>query len=158
MGAQAGAVEYRLLVNGEMYVVSCQPDTPLLYILRNDLGLLGSRFGCGEGLCGACNVLLDNVAVHSCDTPMWSVGERSVVTVEGLAQEQPQIAAAFEHFQAGQCGYCLSGIQISAAALLHAEPTADETRIKAALDANLCRCGTHNRIVRAVRSLTGEPQ
>lgn len=146
--------EFRITVNAVERTVNCHPDTPLLYVLRNDLGLLGTRFGCGEGLCGACNVLLDDVAVHSCDTPMWSVGDRHVTTVEGLTEQWPQVGAAFERHQAGQCGYCLSGIQITAAALLRRDPGADEVRVRAALDANLCRCGSHNRIVRAVLSLT----
>jgi nicotinate dehydrogenase subunit A len=144
--------DFRLLVNGRSHEVNCEPETPLLYVLRNDLGLLGTRFGCGGGSCGACNVLLDDNCVHSCDTPMWVVGSRSVTTVEGLGSdaEPGVLAEAFDREQAGQCGYCLSGILMTATALLHRAPHPDETQVRNALDGNLCRCGSHNRIVRAV--------
>jgi nicotinate dehydrogenase subunit A len=120
--------------------------------LRNDLGLLGTRFGCGEGTCGACNVLLDDHCVHSCDTPVSVVGDREVTTVEGLgsASEPGALAEAFDREQAGQCGYCLSGILATTTALLRRVPRPDESQVRVALDGNLCRCGSHNRIVRAV--------
>ena len=141
-----------LTVNGVDHKVDADPDTPLLYVLRDHLGLKGTRFGCGLGQCGACHVLLDGRAVTSCDTPLWAVAGRAVTTVEGLgSDEQPHpLRQAFTEEQAAQCGYCLSGILVSAAALLAENPGADEEQVRAALDRNLCRCGSHNRIVRAV--------
>jgi nicotinate dehydrogenase subunit A len=143
-----------LTVNGEHHEVRVEPDTPLLYVLRNHLRLMGTRFGCGLGLCGTCTVLLDGHPVHSCDTPVWSVRGKSVTTVEGLAGDQPgQPAAlpqAFVDEQAAQCGYCISGILVRAAALLAGNPDPSEQEVRVALDGNLCRCGAHNRIVRAV--------
>ncbi len=144
--------DFTLTVNGNGHQVRCDPQTPLLYVLRNDLGLVGTRFGCGLGLCGACNVLLDDQPVHSCDTPIATVGAGRVTTVEGLGTvEAPSpLQQSFLEYQAGQCGFCLSGILISATALLRRTPDADEATIRSALDGNLCRCGAHNRIVRAV--------
>lgn len=143
---------YRLTVNGARVEVEAEPDTPLLTVLRNDLDLKGARFGCGSGLCGACFVQLDGVAVPSCDTPMWSVDQRSVVTVEGLAADDRlhPVQQALLDEQAGQCGYCLTGILVSAAALLDNNPRPDEQAVVEALDRNLCRCGVQRRIVRAV--------
>jgi nicotinate dehydrogenase subunit A len=142
----------RLTVNGTEHQVTAEPDTPLLYVLRNHLGLKGTRFGCGLGQCGACHVLVDGRAVTSCDLPLWAVADREVTTVEGLGGDDGPhpLVDAFVAEQAAQCGYCLSGILVTAAALLDAEPDADEERVRAELDRNLCRCGTHNRIVRAV--------
>jgi len=144
--------DFTLSVNGRDHHVRCDRETPLLYVLRNDLKLFGTRFGCGLGLCGACNVLLDERPVHACDTPMWAVGDSSVTTVEALGtQQQPgTLQRSFIEHQAAQCGFCLSGILISATALLRRHPDADEDAVRAALDDNLCRCGSHNRIVRAV--------
>ena len=145
-------------VNGASRSVEADPETPLLYVLRNDLGLVGTRFGCGANQCGACFVLMGDRAVASCDAPLWSVGRAEVTTVEGLRRDPIGIAlrGAFLEEQAGQCGYCLSGILISATALLRAHPNPSETQIRAALDRNLCRCGSHNRIVRAVRKAAAE--
>ena len=142
----------RLVVNGTTHEVVCDPDTPLLYVLRNDLGLLGAKFGCGLGLCGACNVLVDGHPVHSCDTPVWSVAGREVTTVEGLGSDgRPHpLQEAFVEQQALQCGYCTAGMLVTCAALLEREPQVDEAGVRRALDGNLCRCGSHNRIVRAV--------
>jgi nicotinate dehydrogenase subunit A len=142
----------RLHVNGAEREFVAPEDAALLHVLRNDLGLKGTRFGCGTGQCGACFVLIDGRAVAACDTPLWAAVGKRIVTVEGLgtpAVPHPVQRALLDE-QAAQCGYCLSGIQISATALLaeNPSPTADEVR--AALDRNLCRCGTHNRIVRAV--------
>ncbi len=141
-----------LEVNGKRHSVSAAPDTPLLYVLRNDLGLVGSRFGCGTGQCGACFVMVDGKALPSCDTPLWSVVGKKVVTVEGLGTngEMHPVQKALLAEQAGQCGYCISGIAVTAAAFLaqNRDPSVDE--VKAALDRNLCRCGVHNRVVRAV--------
>ena len=142
-----------LRVNGAEHSVRAHPDTPLLYILRNDLGLKGTRFGCGSGECGACYAIIEGRAVASCDTPLWSAVGKDIVTVEGLGCEGNlhPLQQAFIDEQAAQCGYCASGIMMSAAALLANNPAPTETEIRAALDKNLCRCGTHNRIVRAVQ-------
>ena len=139
-------------VNGERRSVSAAPDTPLLYVLRNDLGLVGSRFGCGNGQCGACFVIVEGKAVPSCDTPLWSVANKSVTTVEGLANgnDLHPVQKALLAEQAAQCGYCISGIAITAAALLSQNASPTEKEVRAALDRNLCRCGAHNRVVRAV--------
>jgi nicotinate dehydrogenase subunit A len=151
MSAAPGAA-VSLQVNGTTHEVHCDPDTPLLYVLRNDLGLVGAKFGCGLGLCGACNVLVDGHPVHSCDTPVWSVVGKQVTTVEGLGAggRTHPLQDAFVERQALQCGYCTAGMIVTAAALLEREPEVDETGIRRALDGNLCRCGTHNRIVGAV--------
>jgi nicotinate dehydrogenase subunit A len=142
----------RLFVNGREVAVDADPATPLLGVLRGSLGLMGTRFGCGEGACGACNVLIGGAAVASCDTPLWAAAGKEVTTVEGLGSaERPHpLQAAFIEEQAMQCGYCVSGILISAAALLSRNPDPSEAEVRAALDRNLCRCGAHNRMVRAV--------
>ncbi|HEX5493500.1 MAG TPA: (2Fe-2S)-binding protein [Mycobacteriales bacterium] len=141
-----------LTVNGVEHKVDAAADTPLLYVLRDHLGLKGTRFGCGLGQCGACHVLVDGRAVTSCDLPLWATAGRSVTTVEGLgaAGAPHPLRQAFTDEQAAQCGYCLSGILVTAAALLADNPGAGEDEVRAALDRNLCRCGSHNRIVRAV--------
>lgn len=141
-----------LTVNGERASVSADPDTPLLYALRNDLGLVGARFGCGLGLCGACVVLVDGHPTPSCDLPLWSAAGREVVTIEGLgdADEPHPVQQAILDGQAGQCGYCLSGMIVTAAALLEQNPAPTEAEVREALDRHLCRCGVQNRVVRAV--------
>ena len=141
-----------LEVNGERRSVSAGPDTPLLYVLRNDLGLVGSRFGCGSGQCGACFVMVDGKAMPSCDTPLWSVAGRKVTTVEGLSKggELHPVQKALLAEQAAQCAFCISGIAVAAAAFLSVNKNPTEAETKAALDRNLCRCGAHNRVVRAV--------
>lgn len=143
-----------LRVNGRAVSVDADPDTPLLTVLREDLGLLGSRFGCGLGLCGACFVRLDGAVVPSCNTPLWQAEGTEVVTVEGLSPDgapHPVQQAVLEN-QAAQCGFCISGIAVNAATLLDQQPDADEDTIVAALDRNLCRCGVQRRIVDAVLS------
>ena len=143
-----------LRVNGRAVSVDADPDTPLLTVLREDLGLLGSRFGCGLGLCGACFVRLDGAVVPSCNTPLWQAEGTEVVTVEGLSPDgapHPVQQAVLEN-QAAQCGFCISGIAVNAATLLDQQPDADEDMIVAALDRNLCRCGVQRRIVDAVLS------
>ena len=137
-----------LEVNGTSHEIVCDPETPLLYVLRNDLGLVGAKFGCGLGLCGACNVLVDGHPTHSCDTPVWAVAGKQVTTVEGLAGHPLQ--ETFVEEQALQCGYCTAGMIVTSAALLEREPDVEEDGVRRALDGNLCRCGAHNRIVRAV--------
>lgn len=142
----------RLQVNGAARELEAAETMPLLYALRHELGLKGTRFGCGAQQCGACHVLIDGQSLPSCDTPLWSVEGKSVLTIEGLAQDgvPHPLQQAFLDEQAGQCGYCLSGILISALALLQKQPQPDETQVRAALDPHLCRCGSHHRIVRAV--------
>lgn len=139
-------------VNGRAVSVSAPPDTPLLMVLRNDLGLVGTRFGCGLGQCGACFVRVDGRVMSSCDTPLWSVEGRSVVTIEGLAPGDTlhPVQQALLDEQAAQCGFCISGIAVAAAAFLESNPDPDEREVAQALDRNLCRCGAHRRIVRAV--------
>jgi nicotinate dehydrogenase subunit A len=146
-----------LTVNGERREVDAEPDTPLLYVLRNDLGLVGARFGCGMGLCGACFVHVDGVVVPSCDTPLWSVEGKAVVTVEGLApgDELHPVQQAMLDEQAAQCAYCVTGVIMSGAALLERTPKPDQGEVVAALDRNLCRCGAHGRMVRAVLRAAG---
>jgi len=148
----------RLYVNGTEHLLRLDPDAPLIYVLRNDLGLVGTRFGCGLGVCGACFVLVDGRAVPACDTPLWAAAGKRIVTVEGLARsgEMHAVQKAFIEEQAVQCGYCTSGLVISAAALLAENPKPSESEIRAALDRNLCRCGTHNRVVRAVQRAATE--
>ncbi|MEU0498132.1 (2Fe-2S)-binding protein [Mycobacterium sp. NPDC006124] len=147
-----------LSVNGRLEQVTTEPETALLYVLRNHLGLKGTRFGCGLALCGSCMVLVDGRPSYSCDVPVGSLAGREVTTVEGLSTpERPHpVVEALVEGQAAQCGYCISGIVVSAAALLErtADPTDEEVR--RALDGNLCRCGAHNRIVRAVLSAAAE--
>jgi nicotinate dehydrogenase subunit A len=140
-----------LAVNGTLRQVVADPDTPLLDVLRGDLGLLGSRFGCGLGLCGACAVLVDGRSVNSCDTPLWAVEGKAVTTVEGLAGDglHPVQQAVLDE-QAGQCGFCLSGMVVSAAALLAEQPRPDEAAVAAALGRHLCRCGVQRRVIAAV--------
>ena len=141
-----------LSLNGVDRLVDADPSTPLIALLRGPLGLTATRFGCGTGGCGACHVLVDGHAVTSCDTPLWAVAGKAVTTVEGLGTpENPHpLQSALIAEQALQCGYCISGILISAAALLRRRPDPTEAEVRAALDRNLCRCGAQNRIVRAV--------
>lgn len=148
----------RFQLNGAAMAVEADPDQTLLDVLRGRLGVTGPHFGCGAGECGACYVMVDGRAMASCDMPMWSVADKDVVTVEGLGTaEQPHpLQRAFVSEQAMQCGYCVSGILISAAALLKRNPSPTETEVRAALDRNLCRCGSHNRMVRAVLRAAAE--
>lgn len=143
---------FKLTVNGVPAQIMASGDTPLLYALRNDLELKGTRFGCGTGQCGACFVLIDGHAAPACDTPLWSAAGKSVTTVEGLGPSGAlhPLQESFLAEQAAQCGFCTSGILISAAALLARNPKPTENEVRAALDRNLCRCGSHNRMVRAV--------
>ena len=145
--------DYKFRVNGgAVSVDSWDPDQPLLYVLRNSLGLHGQKFGCGLGQCGACTVLVDGKAVRSCITPVKMVVNREVTTVEGLGSpEKPHpIQAAFIAEQAAQCGYCASGMIMSAKALLDETPHPTAEQVKSSLSGNLCRCGTHTRILGAV--------
>jgi nicotinate dehydrogenase subunit A len=148
----------RFRLNGVETAVEADPDRSLLELLRGQLGMTGPHFGCGANECGACNVIVGDRAVASCDTPLWSVADKDVTTVEGLGNEQQPhpLQRAFIAEQAMQCGYCVPGILMSAAALLmrNRNPSSDD--VKAALDRNLCRCGSHNRIVRAVLRAAAE--
>ena len=141
-----------LTVNGTTRAVQAKPDTPLLYVLRNDLGLVGSRFGCGSGLCGACYVLIDGRPMASCDLPASFAVGKQITTVEGLGRngDLHPVQKALIAEQAAQCAYCMSGIAVSAAALLATRKRPSEAEVRAALAKHLCRCGSHNRVVKAV--------
>jgi nicotinate dehydrogenase subunit A len=146
-------------VNGKPVSVSLANEaTPLLNVLRNELGLMGTRFGCGLEQCGCCMVLIDGTAEKSCSKPVWGVAGKNIVTIEGLGTpERPHpLQQAFLDEQAGQCGYCLSGILITAKALLDQNPSPSRPEIAAALDVNICRCGSHNRIMRAVEKAAAQ--
>lgn len=142
----------RLNVNGTSHEIDSDPETPLLYVLRNELALNGAKFGCGLGQCGSCTVMVDGKAALSCITPILLLEGRAVTTVEGLGTiDNPgPMQRAFIEEQAAQCGYCIPGIMMRAQALLQENPSADEREIRQALDFNLCRCGTHMRILRAI--------
>jgi aerobic-type carbon monoxide dehydrogenase small subunit (CoxS/CutS family) len=141
-----------LTVNGTPVTVTGDADTPLLTVLRDDLGLVGTRFGCGQGLCGACFVNVGGTVMPSCQTPVWQVEGQGVTTVEGLSRDGAPhpVQQAILDGQAAQCGFCISGIVVRAAALLDEEPDADADRIAEALERNLCRCGAQRRIIDAV--------
>ena len=138
---------HTLHVNGAERAVQADPGARLLDVLRDELGLQGTRFGCGANQCGACHVLLDDRSVAACDTPLWACAGHAITTVEALPA---RLREAFVAEQAGQCAYCSSGVLVSAAALLRAKAAPTEAEVRAALDGHLCRCGAHNRMVRAV--------
>jgi nicotinate dehydrogenase subunit A len=142
----------RLKVNGTTRPAAAEPDTPLLYVLRNDFELNGAKFGCGLAQCGACTVLVDGKATRSCVTPIGTLGQSEITTIEGLGTiEKPHpLQRAFMDEQAAQCGYCINGMIMTAKELLDRIPKPTEVDVRVALDANLCRCGTHGRIIRAV--------
>jgi len=147
----------RFKLNGGEVEIGAGPDTPLLYVLRNDLGASGTRFGCGAGACGSCMVLLDGRPVNSCDTPLSAIEGHQVTTVEGLgtpARPHP-VQQAFLELQAAQCGYCINGIMISVAALRERREPVTEAQLQEALSRHLCRCGTHGRILQAARKALG---
>ena len=139
-------------VNGEAQQVDADPDTPLLWVLRDHLHLTGTKYGCGIAMCGACTVLIDGRPARACSTPVGSLGERAVVTIEGAAARVPgrRVQAAWIAEQVPQCGYCQSGQILSAIALLEAHGVPDDAQIDAAMKGNLCRCGTYSRIRRAI--------
>jgi nicotinate dehydrogenase subunit A len=143
----------KIRVNGREHEVTAEESTPLLYALRNDLKLKGTRFGCGVGQCGACTVLLDGNAVQSCDTPVWAAAGHDITTIEGLGSggKLHPLQQAFIEEQAAQCGYCINGIIMSAAAFLKKKKEFSDDELRAALGRNLCRCGTHVRILRAIK-------
>ncbi len=148
----------RFRLNGVETDVDTDPDSALLDVLRGRLGMTGAHFGCGANECGACNVMVGDRAVAACDTPLWSVAEKDITTPEGLgsAQAPHPLQRAFIAEQALQCGYCVSGILMSAAALLKRNPNPSREDVTTALDRNLCRCGSHNRMVRAVLRAAAE--
>ena len=143
---------FTVAVNGHHRQVKADADTPLLYVLRNDLDLKGPRFGCGLGQCGACTVIIDGKAIRSCITPLSTVGSKEVTTLEGLGSTRAphKIQQAFIDAQAAQCGYCINGMIMTAKAFLDQNPRPSEDAVRRALNGNLCRCGTHPRIVNAV--------
>jgi nicotinate dehydrogenase subunit A len=143
----------KLTVNGREHTVDAEPDTPLLYVLRDDLGLNGAKFGCGLGQCGACTVIVDGAAVFSCLMPITLLPGRQVTTIEGLgtADSPGLVQRAFIAEQAAQCGYCIAGMVMRTQALLARTPDPSEQQIRDGLNPNLCRCGTHTRILAAVR-------
>jgi nicotinate dehydrogenase subunit A len=147
-----------LRVNGEKRRVAVEPDTALLYVLRDQLALGGPKFGCGLGQCGACTVVVDGTAIRSCVTPASTIGTKSVTTVEGLGTEEhpSPLQRAFIAEQAAQCGYCIPGMVMTASALLEKKPHPSDAEIRTAMDGNLCRCGTHLRIIRAIKRAAGE--
>ena len=153
------ANKYSLTVNGQKHEIESDPDTPLLYILRNDLKLKGTKFGCGGGVCGACTVIMDGLAIFSCDTPIWSIDDKKIETIEGISQDgiHPLQELLIDE-QAGQCGYCLSGIIMKVKAITDDDPTKSVDDIANELDRNLCRCGSQLRILNAVKKyLDGKP-
>ncbi len=145
--------EIVITVNGKTHTVQAAPDTPLLYVLRNELGLSGPHFGCGTEKCGACMVLIGAKASPSCKVPVSEVGDARITTLEGLTEDEQvhPVQQAFLEEQAAQCGYCTNGMIIATTALLWETPHPTDTQIRQALDGNLCRCGSHLRIMRAVR-------
>jgi len=150
--------EFQLTINGATRRANVEPDTPLLYILRNDLELNGPRFGCGLSQCGACTVLVDGRPTRSCVTAVSSLGAKRITTLEGLGSKDRlhPLQKAFIEEQAAQCGYCTNGMIMTAKALLDKTPKPTEAQIRKALAANFCRCGTHNRVVRAVQRAAKE--
>lgn len=151
---------FDLEINGRSMSVQADAGQSLLDVLRNTLGLRATRMGCGQGQCGACRVMVDGHAVASCETPMWSVQGKQVTTVEGLGNRSSPhpLQTAFVEEQAMQCGFCTSGILIAAAALLQRQPHPDRQDIVQALDGHLCRCGAHNRVVRAIEKVARRSQ
>ena len=147
-------------VNGRQHTVDADGEAPLLYILRNDLKLKGARFGCGSGACGACTVVIDGKAVQSCDISLAAAAGKRITTIEGIGsiEEMHALQRAFVEEQAAQCGYCTSGIIMTAYALLARSAQPSETEIRVALDGNICRCGTHARILRAIQRAAGAVQ
>ncbi len=146
---------FNLNINGTNQEIECDPDTPLVYVLRNDLKLKGTKFGCGDGLCGACTVISDRKAIFSCDTPVWSIKDKKIQTIEGISNNSKlhPIQESLIDEQGGQCGYCLSGIIMRAKAFIENNPNSSISDIANDLDRNLCRCGSQSRILRALEKV-----
>lgn len=147
------AEKHQIHINGSAHTITSDPDRSLLSVLREELNLTGSKYGCGEGQCGACTVLIDGKPARSCITPVGSVEKKQIVTIEGLSPEGPlhPVQAAFLEEDALQCGYCTSGMILSAVGLLKRNPAPSEPEILSAMQGNVCRCGTYRRIVRAIQ-------
>jgi nicotinate dehydrogenase subunit A len=147
-----------LMINGTARTIAASPDTPLLYVLRGELGLNAAKYGCGLGQCGACTVMVDGAAVFSCVTPVLLLEGRRITTIEGLgtADALGPMQRAFIAEQAAQCGFCIPGMMMRAQALLERDPDATDSTIRAELEPHLCRCGTHMRILRAIKRAAGE--
>ena len=145
--------KYQLIVNGETLDVEAVPNTPLLWVLRDNLGLTGTKYGCGVAQCGACTVHLDGTAVRSCSTPVSTIGNKKVTTIEGLASADTlhPVQQAWMQENVPQCGYCQSGQIMSAVALIEKNPTPSDSEIEAAMSGNICRCGTYERIRKAIK-------
>jgi aerobic-type carbon monoxide dehydrogenase small subunit (CoxS/CutS family) len=151
---------YHLNVNGSQKIVETEADTPLLYVLRDYLELNGPKFGCGLAQCGSCNILINGKAATSCMLPVSSIGEAEITTLEGLVDlngKLNSVQQAFISEQAAQCGYCLNGMVIMAVDLLNKTPNPSDVEIRNALQGNLCRCGTHSRIIRAIKTAAKNP-
>lgn len=151
-------MSYRITVNGEPHLVDASPDAPLLYVLRNDLGLNGPKFGCGLGQCGACAAIVGGKLTRTCSIALREIGEDQVTTLEGLGtlQKPHPLQKSFIDEQAAQCGYCSNGMIMAAKFLLDSTPNPSDEEIRNALEDQLCRCGVHNRVVRAVRRAAAE--
>jgi aerobic-type carbon monoxide dehydrogenase small subunit (CoxS/CutS family) len=150
--------KYNLNINGSQKEVETEPDTPLLYVLRDDLEINGPKFGCGVSQCGACAVLVNDRVATSCMLPVSSIGNDKIITLEGLADTDGKlhpVQEAFVHEQATQCGYCLNGMIMAAVDLLNKNPNPDDAAIRSALQGNLCRCGAHARVMRAIKAVGG---
>jgi aerobic-type carbon monoxide dehydrogenase small subunit (CoxS/CutS family) len=154
------ASHLRITVNGQVHDVPAAPETPLLYVLRNDLRLNAAKYGCGFGRCGACTVHIDGEAVFACKVPVGEVAGREVTTLEGLGSVENlhSLQQAFLDEQAGQCGYCVPGIIMTAAALLAKDPRPADSELRTALEGTLCRCGAHGRMLRAIRRVVDADQ
>ncbi|MDB5477050.1 MAG: isoquinoline 1-oxidoreductase subunit alpha [Phenylobacterium sp.] len=146
-----------LQINGKPVNVAAAPDTPLLWVLRDELGMTGSKYGCGVGQCGACTVLADGQPIRSCSTPISVLGAAKITTIEGLGGSHP-VQVAWEKHDVPQCGYCQSGQIMSAVALLATKPKPSDDEISGAMDGNICRCGTYQRIRAAIKDAAGLPQ
>jgi isoquinoline 1-oxidoreductase alpha subunit len=151
--------KYSINVNGQTHEIDALEDMPVLWVLRDIIGLKGTKFGCGKALCGACTVHLNDNAVRSCSLPISSVGDGKITTIEGLSEEgEHPIQQAWEKFVVPQCGYCQTGQIMNAAALIKNNPQASEEEIEQFMQGNLCRCGTYNRIKAAIMSVTSQPK
>ena len=151
--------KYSININGQTHEVNAMEDMPLLWVLRDIIGLKGTKFGCGKALCGACTVHLNDNAVRSCTLPVSAIGEGRITTIEGLSEEgQHPIQQAWEKFVVPQCGYCQTGQIMNAAALIKKNPQPSELEIEQSMQGNLCRCGTYNRIKAAIISVTSQPK
>lgn len=148
--------KYSIQVNGKTHDVDALEDMPLLWVLRDILGMKGTKFGCGRALCGACTVHLNDTAVRSCSIPISAIGQSKITTIEGLSEKGDHpLQQAWEKYIVPQCGYCQTGQIMNAAALLKANPRPSEDQIEQAMQGNLCRCGTYNRIKQAIQSVSG---